>query len=593
MSKESLLNFIRFGYWQFPFLKKRGTGWEQSAHRLLQTAVLGLISGLATALPAQSAENIYFDYGFFGRVLPVSSLEKFAADGTVDTDLAPYISGLSPTTQERFRTLLSTPITELGPEVPKEISDPFAFSQWLRTPIGDIALTSMGLLIETEARQNGQLALRSAMILATADPAGLSLINFIRFYPTGGIRLNLPQILALADAIDTNIETTEYLVDAAMQLSAAAAAAEPDLDYSALPVLAETPQFEITQRSLTLRDSQRDRAYPVDLYFPEDLNAVPGPIPVMVFSHGYGDTRINPESVIAAQTLAAQGFLVAIPEHIGSNAAFQDDLAIGLTHESFEVMEFINRPLDIRFLLDTLEQQNATEFQGRLQLEQVGIVGESFGGYTALMTAGATIDVARLERQCDLEAEFEPDTVNVALLIQCRVLELVELPEAMQQLTNGSLVDDRISLVIALAPLTNLFGENGMNPIQIPVVIAGGDYDVATPIVLEQLTAFQWLTTPQKYFYLAQNRSHTSALTRIILDQIYPKENLTESFYETEEWFFSLTNSLIIAHGKVHLLDDKSYYPYLTSSYVEVNSSEPKRIHLLRSFPDDFYLLAD
>ncbi|MGF1524328.1 MAG: alpha/beta hydrolase [Leptolyngbyaceae cyanobacterium] len=588
MAKESPLNLIRFGNWLFSFSKNRGTGWGQSAKRLLQTAALGLLSGLATALPARSAENIYFDYGLLGRVLPVSSLEKFAADGTVDAELATYIGSLSPAVQARFRTLLNTPITDLGPEVPEAIDDPFALSQWLYTPIGDIALTSIGLLIETEARQNGQLALRSAMILATDDPAGLSLINLIRFYPTGGIRLNLPQILALAEAIDTNIETTAYLVDTAMQFSAKAAAAEPDLDYSALPVLAETPQFEITQRSLTLRDSQRDRAYPVDLYFPADLDAVSEPIPVMVFSHGYGDTRTNPESVVAAQALAAHGFLVAIPEHIGSNAAFQDDLAIGLTHESFEVMEFINRPLDIHFLLDTLEQQNTTEFQGRLQLERVGIVGESFGGYTALTTAGATIDVARLEKQCDLEAEFEPDTVNIALLIQCRVLELVASPEVMQQLTNGSLADDRIGLVIALAPLTNLFGENGMNPIQIPVVIGGGDYDVATPIVLEQLTAFQWLTTPQKYFYLAQNRSHTSALTRMILDQVYPKENLTEGFDEVEEWLFSLTDSLIIAHGKVHLLGDESYRPYLTSAYVEVNSTEPNRIHLLRSLPDEF-----
>lgn len=100
-------------------------------------------------------------------------------------------------------------------------------------------------------------------------------------------------------------------------------------------------------------------------------------------------------------------------------------------------------------------------------------------------------------------------------------------------------------------------------------------------------TAPFW-TVPQKYFYLAQNRSHTSALTRIILDQVYPKENSSENFDEAEEWLFSLTDSLIIAHGKVHLLGDESYRPYLTSAYVEVNSIEPSRIHLLRSLPEDF-----
>ncbi|MEM0978988.1 MAG: alpha/beta hydrolase, partial [Cyanobacteria bacterium P01_H01_bin.58] len=140
------LTLSRYRYQRLSSRQKRGTGWNQgitSAHRLLQTATLGLLSGLATALPARSAENIYFDYGHFGRVLPVSSLEKFAADGTVDANLAAYVDGLSPAAQARFQTLLSTPITALGPEVPEEIGDPFSLSQWLYTPIGDIALTSM------------------------------------------------------------------------------------------------------------------------------------------------------------------------------------------------------------------------------------------------------------------------------------------------------------------------------------------------------------------------------------------------------------------------------------------------------------------
>ncbi|MEM6840340.1 MAG: alpha/beta hydrolase [Cyanobacteria bacterium P01_C01_bin.120] len=560
----------------------------KSAHRLLQATVIGLLSGLATAVSAHSAETIYLDYGLLGRAIPVTSLEEFAADGTIDDELAPYLAGLSPATQEQFRLLLSTSITAFGSEVPEEISHPFVLSQWLHTPIADIVLASAGLLVETEAHQNGQTALRAAIILATADSAGLSLINLIRHYPSNGLRLDLPQILALSTAIDTTIANTDHLVEVTTQRSAEAAAAEPLLDYTALPVLAETLQFSVTQRSLTLYDQQRERHVPVNLYFPEDLNAVARPMPVMVFSHGYGDSLNNPETIVAAQALAGHGFLVAVPEHIGSNTQFQDDLAIGLHDESFEVMEFINRPLDVRFILDTLETQNNSEFQGRLQLERVGIAGESFGGYTALITAGATVNVPRLERQCDLEAKFYAETVNIALLIQCRVLELVDAPEVIQRLTDGSLADERIGLVIAFTPLTNLFGAEGVNDLQIPVVIAGGDYDVATPIVLEQVAAFQWLKTPEKYFYLLRNRSHTSALTRVVLEQFYPNENLTENFDEAETWLFSLSNSLLIAHGKVHLLGDESYRPYLTSAYVEANSIEPSRIHLLRSFPNDF-----
>ncbi|MEL6555028.1 MAG: dienelactone hydrolase, partial [Cyanobacteria bacterium J06621_11] len=81
----------------------------------------------------------------------------------------------------------------------------------------------------------------------------------------------------------------------------------------------------------------------------------------------------------AARKLASNGFVVAIPEHVDSNKSYQGDLSRGLNHDSFDVMEFINRPLDIRFLLDTLEQLNDAEFQGRLQLESVGLMGHSFG----------------------------------------------------------------------------------------------------------------------------------------------------------------------------------------------------------------------
>lgn len=556
--------------------------------RLLTTTALCLIPGITAALPVHSAEKIYFDYGFLGRSLPVSSLEAFAEDGTIDAELAPYLDSLPPESHAGLQTILSTPLSSLSAEIPEQIGDPFAISQWLYSPIGDLVLSTTGNLVQTQGRQNGQQALRAAIVLAASDPDGLSLINLIRFYPTEGMRLNLLQILALAEAITINIETTEWLVDAAIQGSEAAAANDPTLDYSALPMLAETGQFAVEQRSLLLQDSERDRTYPVDLYLPADRSAIAGPIPVLILSHGYGDTHTHPEIIAAARSLAANGFLVAVPEHIGSNKAYQDDLVQGLTRESFEVMEFINRPLDIRFLLDTLEQQNNTEFQGRLQLDRVGLIGHSFGGYTALVAAGATVDINRLQQQCDPEAAFAPDNVNIALLIQCRLLELETSPQAIRQLTDGSLADERVGLVITFAPLSNLFGEQGMGQIQVPTVLMGGAYDIATPIVLEQLTAFQWLTTAEKYFYLAENLSHTTALTRAVLDLVYPRGDVVESFNETEQWLFNLTVTLAIAHGQLYLLGNEAYRPYLTSAYVETVSVEPTRLHLLRSFSELF-----
>ncbi|MEM9905742.1 MAG: alpha/beta hydrolase [Cyanobacteria bacterium P01_D01_bin.44] len=567
-----------------------------SIQRILQTTALSLLSGIIASFPVRAADEIYLDYGPFGRVLPASSLEAFVEDGTVDDELAPLLNAIPKERQQDFRQVLSTPLQVLSSGIPEQIYDPFVLSQWLYSPIGESVLARVGQLIQTQGRRNGQQAIRAAIILAAADPDGLSPINLIRYYPTGGVRLDLQQVLALAKAAKTNVETTGQLVTVATQLSEAAAATDPVLDYSTLPVLAEAAPFNVEMRSLILQDSQRNstsadgsvRTYPTDLYLPDDLSAVQGPIPVIVLSHGYGDTRTNPGAVAAARSLAANGFVVALPEHVGSNKTYQDNLLRGLTHESFEAMEFVDRPLDIRFLLDTLEQLNDPEFQGRLQLDRVGLIGHSFGGYTVLAAAGATVDIERLQQQCDLNAEIAPDNVNIALLLECRLLELEALPDMIQQLTDGSLADERVSHVFALAPVSNLFGESGMGQIQIPVVIMGGAYDVASPIALEQLVAFQGLTTPERYFYVGENLSHTPAMTRIILSVTNSNSDIVENFNEAEELFSSLIVSLAIAHGQVYLLDDESYRPYLTSAYVEAVSIEPTRLHLLRAVPDGF-----
>ncbi|MEL6353746.1 MAG: dienelactone hydrolase, partial [Cyanobacteria bacterium J06627_28] len=328
---------------------------------------------------------------------------------------------------------------------------------------------------------------------------------------------------------------------------------------------------------------------PVDIYLPDNLNTGSGPIPVMVFSHGYGDTRTKPEFVAAARRLAENGFFVALPEHVGSNKDYQNDFVRGLHGESFDVMEFVNRPLDIHFLLDALEALNSTEFQGRLQMDRVGLLGHSFGGYTALAVSGATVNIERLQRQCNFETDIAPEKNNIGLALQCRLLELRESPDLIQQLTDGSLADERVGLVVTLAPVSNLFGEGGMAQIQHPVVIIGGAADMAAPVALEQLVAFRDLTTPQKYLYLGENASHSSALTELVLGVTDADSELLATLSEAREVFTNLVLSLTIAQGRVHLLDDDSYLPYLTASYVEAASSvTPVNFRLLRSVPEEF-----
>lgn len=119
-------------------------------------------------------------------------------------------------------------------------------------------LTRLGELIQTQGRQNGHQAIRGALFSAAVDPGGLSVMNIIRFYPTGAVRLNLPKILALSRSISANGKATAQLMSTAIEQSEAAALQASSTNYSALPVLSEVTQFEVIKQPLTLEDQSRD-----------------------------------------------------------------------------------------------------------------------------------------------------------------------------------------------------------------------------------------------------------------------------------------------------------------------------------------------
>jgi predicted dienelactone hydrolase len=99
-----------------------------------------------------------------------------------------------------------------------------------------------------------------------------------------------------------------------------------------------------------------------------------GPLALLVFSHGYGG--INTQSTQLMESLASHGFIVASPEHTGNTAFDQSD-----------EMPELQRVPDVSFVIDTLLDRSATGgdlFEGRVDGSEVGVLGHSFGGMTAM-----------------------------------------------------------------------------------------------------------------------------------------------------------------------------------------------------------------
>jgi hypothetical protein len=363
---------------------------------------LSLCSTVLTALPSVAANQIIVTYGPWRGSLRVESLETFAKEGTINNNLDFFLRRVSREQQDGFRDTLVKRI---------DVS-PVLLSRFFNSQIGEDILTRVGRGITIQGGRNGKYALRAAIVQAAFEPEGLTLLNVLRKLPTN-IQLQGEFIFELSNRIDRLLQATNFFTQKMAQLSAQAAQSSP-VNFSQLPDLRQPGKFNVRQETFTLTDSPRKRTFYVMLYVPQTWRT--GKTPVVILSHGLASRPEDFEAV--AQHLASYGYVVAIPQHPGSDTQRKQALFNGLSGDVFDLDEFIDRPKDISAVIDELERRNQTEFDRRLDLENVRVAGHSFGGYTSLAVAGAEIDFDYLESVCDRPFRG----LNISLFLQCRAL---------------------------------------------------------------------------------------------------------------------------------------------------------------------------
>ncbi|NJN85444.1 MAG: alpha/beta fold hydrolase [Leptolyngbyaceae cyanobacterium SL_7_1] len=508
---------------------------------------------LLTALPSQAAERIYVRYQFVEFSISVTDLETFVATGEASDELDFYLDRLSAEQQSQIRQLL---------QARYEIS-PVAMARMSYSSAGDRLLSQMGELLQTPSGLNGWYAIRSALIRSTADPAGLTLINFLRYFPTD-LRLNLAETLAFVSRATSLIGEIETTMTALQQL-----AERPSADTNPNPSPGDLRQAGASQGSrqtLTLVDGTRDRRLMVDLYLPA---ATPTPAPVLILSNGLGASRQR--FVPLANHLMSHGFAVVVPDHPGSDAERQRAFYAGYYTEPFDAMEYIDRPLDITFVLDELDRRNPLEFDSQLNLQQVGILGYSFGGTTALSLLGATIDFQQLEQDCG----STPDVLNISILYQCRALELPRRPVDLQ--------DNRIQAAFLFVPFgRSVFGQSGLSQVTRPVFWSATDADILTPLSIEQVPPFGWLASPDKYLVVADGLPHTRVVLQLMNRFMRQPLSGEEASLVTQQYL----NALSVAFFKVYVAEEPGYRPYLEATHIHQLAEPAYPLSLVRQLPD-------
>ncbi|WP_325079052.1 alpha/beta hydrolase [Sphaerospermopsis aphanizomenoides] len=351
-----------------------------------------LLPTLGISNSVMAAEKIYASYSILEIPIPVISLENFAKTGVMDGDLAIYQQYISSQQLQELRKILLKSV---------KISPPVA-TRFLHTQQGEFLLQRLAELIKTKFPQTKSEfnVLRDAIIAASGEAEGLNLLNILRKYPSNSIHINLVDSLEIAGKLDRLISETNQAIALIQQKSNIEASKIQNINLSVLSDLKSPGNFKSEKYTLEFFDLTRRRRLFTDVYVPNVQHSTP----VIVISHGLGLDSSNFRYL--AEHLASHGLAVVVPNHPSSN-----------TNKVIESREFIDRPLDIKYILDQLEKANQSEsiFQGKLNLQQVGVFGQSFGGYTALALAGATINLQQLEKDCQPDALR--DTWNMSLLL--------------------------------------------------------------------------------------------------------------------------------------------------------------------------------
>ncbi len=503
---------------------------------------LGILSGLLNIMPVQAAEKLLLTYGPLKLTLPVSSLENFAKDGSIDESLALYLKNLTPAEQTEFRELLTKKIP----------LDPVMASRFLNTVMGEEILTRMGKGITIEGGSNGKYALRGAIVEAAFQPQGFTLLGFLQKFPTN-MQFQGEYLLGFYKQASIVVDGTELLVKKMREWTDEEAKTAQPVNFSALADLRQPGKYQFKKETWNLNDTKRNRQFYVIVYKPTTYRE--GKTPVVVMSHGLSS---RPEDYVdKAEHLASYGYVVVLPQHPGSDLKYLQDMFQGYHKNIFDVNEFIDRPLDISYVIDELERRNEKEFDGKLNLKTVGAFGHSFGGYTVLAIAGAQIDFTNLAKECNKPY----GALDTALLLECRALEL---PRQVYQFR-----DQRVVAVIAANPVNRgIFGPKGISQIDIPIMLGSGSYDPATPPVFEQIGSFTWLKSTNKYLGLGEGQAHVDFSTmdggitstiKSTVDLTLPKPSLLHKY------FYAIS----LAFTEVYIAQNKDFLPYLQSSYAE------------------------
>jgi predicted dienelactone hydrolase len=209
------------------------------------------------------------------------------------------------------------------------------------------------------------------------------------------------------------------------------------------------------------------------------LESSGAPYPLVAFSHGSSGIRY--QSPFLTEYLASHGFVVVSPDHTRNTFLDNDPGAM--------VDVLVERPDDLRFSVDHLMGLSDTAgnfWTGWVGDGSYGVVGHSFGAFTALVLGGGRWSPEGVEPWCEAHAA------------DSQACDLIgSLPEDVLDGHGGP--DDRVAVTVAMAPgVWYGFGVDGegLAEVRRPLLL-GSDADQILPYEAETRPTYERLSPPR------------------------------------------------------------------------------------------------
>ncbi|NJN73064.1 MAG: alpha/beta fold hydrolase [Limnothrix sp. RL_2_0] len=495
---------------------------------------------------AIAAETLRLKIGPFQQTVQVADLESYARTGDLPQNLKPYKGFLG----SNLRDFLQKSF-----DIEPEMASQFLDELW-RSPMGAAILAQ----VQTAFPDLSPESLQGVVSLVASQNLEINALNLLRAYPSKELTVDLTAVAGLMLQLNLPNIQSQILSPRITRELETAVLPENFLDNIDPTVAGEA---SVRRQTIILRDYERERTIPLDIYDSENIKGQ-----LVVLSHGFAANRRFLEYL--AYHLASHGYTVVSPDHPGSNV--QSLLNSEISLESIlPAQEFIDRPKDISFILDELEDLNDSEvFPDHFATEDVTVIGHSFGGYTALALAGGIVDPPAVRTHCHAS---NPLTRAPGDWLQCAA---AELPYGRLRLG-----DERVKQAIALNPIIGeVFGKDGLSNIDIPTVVLTSTKDAITPSLTHQLQPFQELKS-ERYLVVASGATHMSVTDLSNRDSLLSQSTLVPEVMGAEaEPVRQMLRAVSLSFLERNGTAGEVYSQFLSAGYVQSLSGSKVQLRL-------------